>query len=451
MKRRDFLSSTGAGAVVFTLLPRRVLGGTAYKAPSDKLNIAGVGVGGMGANYLKGCESENILALADVDDKLAAPVAERYPKAKVYRDFRRLLDECKDVDAVVIGTPDHTHAVVAMAAMERGKHVYCAKPLTRTIYEARKLATTARDRKLATQMSVQSCASDEALSTVEWVQSGVIGAVREVHVWTDRPVWPQAVRRPRETPPVPAGLEWDLWLGPAPIRPYHPVYHPFSWRGWCDFGTGALGDMACHSFHIVFQALKLGPPASAHASSAFSREVALDGSGGWMRSHIIDTTETFPNASIVSWDFPARAGMPPVRMTWYEGGLKPPRPSELDPKLALRDDGLLFVGEKGAILSGFAGGPMLVLGPAQRDFTPPPKTLPRSKGHYLEWIQAVKGGPPANCEFGFGGLLAETALLGVIAIRTQKFLAWDAEAMRVTNEPEANQFVQGMYRAGWSV
>jgi len=449
MKRRSFLSSAGAGAAAFTLLPRHVLGGTGYKTPSDKLNIAGVGVGGMGANYLKGCESENIVALADVDDNLVAPVAARYPQAKVYRDFRKLLDERKDIDAVIIGTPDHTHATVGLAAMALGKHVYCAKPMTRTIYEARKMTRTAKEKKLATQMSVQSCCSDEALSTVEWVQSGAIGAVREVHVWTDRPVWPQAVRRPRETPPVPAGLDWDLWIGPAPLRPYHPVYHPFSWRGWCDFGTGALGDMACHTFHIIFQALKLGAPLSAHGSSAFSREVALDGTGGWMRSRLIDTGETFPNASSVTWDFAARGAMPPVRMTWYEGGLKPPRPPEMDPKRPFKDDGLLFVGEKGTILSGFAGGPRIVIG--QKDFTPPAKTLARSIGHYQEWINAAKGGPAANCEFGFAGLLAETALLGVVAIRTQKYLEWDAEAMRITNEPDANQFVQGMYRAGWSL
>jgi len=447
--RRDFFPSSAALAA-FTILPRRVLGGSGYVPPSDKLNIAGVGVGGMGANYVAGCESQNIAALCDVDDVLGGRVFKKYPGAKTYKDFRVMLDREKGIDAVIVGTPDHSHAAVALAAMHLGKHVYCAKPLTRTIREARMLARTAKEKKLATQMSVQSCCSDEALSTVEWVESGVIGPVREVHVWSDRPVWPQALARPRETPPVPPELDWDLWLGPAPFRSYHPVYHPFSWRGWCDFGTGALGDMACHSFHIVFQALKLGPPKSAHASTTLIRELVIEG-GGWMRSKVVDTSETYPASAMITWEFAARGDMPPVRMTWYDGGLKPPRPADLEPGVRLHNDGLMFIGEKGTILSGFSGGPRLVPDAKNQTFTPPAKTIPRSIGHYLEWIAAAKGGKPANCEFGFGGLLTETALLGVIAERTGRFLTWDADAMRVTNDADANQYVEGVYRAGWCV
>jgi predicted dehydrogenase len=449
MKRRDFLPASGA-ALAMTILPRSVLGGAGYRAPSDKLNIAGVGIGGMGASYLNGCESENIVALADVDHVVAAHTFKKYPAAKKYRDFRVMLEKEKGIDAVIIGTPDHTHATVAMAAMQLGKHVYCAKPLTHTIREARLLAAAAKEHRVATQMSVQSCASDAALATVEWVQSGAIGPVREVHVWTDRPVWPQALKRPKERPPVQESLSWDLWLGGAPVRPYHPVYHPFSWRGWFDFGTGALGDMACHSFHIVFQALRLGAPTNVQASTAQIRELMIEG-GGWMRSRVVDTSETYPAASAVSWDFPARGDQPAVRMNWYDGGLTPPRPPELDSDALWKADGLMFRGEKGVILSGFSGGPRLLPEAKNAEFTPPPKTIPRSVGHYDEWVAAAKGGKPANCEFGFGSRLTEVALLGVIAQRTVKSLSWDADSMRITNDAEADALVSGSYRAGWCV
>ncbi|MBN2001603.1 Gfo/Idh/MocA family oxidoreductase [candidate division KSB1 bacterium] len=244
------------------VVPRHVISASEKRqAPSDILNIAAVGIGGMGQNYIKGCESQNIVALADVDDKLAAPVFERYPKAARYRDYRKMLEKEKNIDAVIVGTPDHTHAIVAMAAVKMGKHVYVAKPMTRTIHEARALAKAAREAGVATQMSVQSCASDPARKTAEWLQAGAVGQVREVHVWSDRPVWPQGLKRPEETPPVPDFLDWDLWLGPAPFRPWNPAYHPFDFRGWYDFGIGALGDMACHSFHVFFRELKLFKPA----------------------------------------------------------------------------------------------------------------------------------------------------------------------------------------------
>ncbi|MEK7407815.1 MAG: Gfo/Idh/MocA family oxidoreductase [Acidobacteriota bacterium] len=449
VSRRAFVP----GAAALTVVPRHVLGGAGRQAPSDKLNIAGIGVGGVGASYLRGCESENIAFLCDVDDIVAAKTFARYPNAKTYRDFRVMLEKEKGIDAVVIGTPDHTHAVIALAAMQLGKHVYCAKPLTRTVHEARRLARAAREAKVATQMSVQSCASEGACSTAEWVQTGAVGAVREVHVWTDRPIWPQGLARPDETHGVPSSLDWDLWLGPAPARPYHPIYHPFNWRGWCDFGTGAVGDMACHTLHVIFRALKLGPPASAHASSTAVMQPVMDKTGERLlvKRRVASFPETFPHSAIITWEFPARGDLPPARVTWYEGGLKPPRPLELEAGQPLPASGILFAGEKGVLLSGFSGGPRLVPEEKTKAYTPPPKTTPRTVGHYQEWVEACKGGKPANCEFEFATLITETALLGTVAVRTGKHLVWDAATMRITNDADANQYVNEPYRAGWAL
>jgi predicted dehydrogenase len=425
----------------------------AAKTAGEKLNIAGVGIGAMGANYLAGCESENIAALCDVDDNYAAKTFAKYPKAVRYRDFRELLEKEKNIDAVIIGTPDHTHAVVAMAAMKAGKHVYCAKPMTHTIAEARLLAKTARDMGVATQMSVQSCASDPALTTAEWVQSGVLGPVREVHVWSDRPVWPQGIDRPTDTPPVPKGFDWNLWLGPAPERPYNPVYHPFNWRGWTDFGTGALGDMGCHTLHVIVTALALGAPVAVQASTSFQMVPAPPEKAdqSWMRARKIKHPETYPDASIVTWDFAARPKHPPVRVHWYDGGIRPPRPVGMDPGTPIEGDGILFVGDRGVLVSGFSGGVTFLSAPNARDFVPAEKKLPRSIGHYKEWILAAKGGKPANCNFEFGALLTEIALLGVIAQRTGKSLAWDAETGEFTNYDAANKLLSMSYRSGWSI
>ncbi len=426
---------------------------TVAKPAGDKLNIAGVGVGAMGANYLAGCESENIVALCDVDENYAAKTFARYPKATRYRDFREMLEKEKGIDAVIIGTPDHTHAVVAMAAMKMGKHVYCAKPMTHTIEEARLLARIAKEKNVATQMSVQSCASDPSLTTAEWVQSGVLGPVREVHVWSDRPVWPQGIDRPADAPPVPKGFDWQLWLGPAPERPYNPIYHPFNWRGWTDFGTGALGDMGCHTLHVIFTALKLGAPIGVQASTSFQMVPASSDKAdqSWMRARKIKHPETFPDASIVTWDFPARDKQAPVRVHWYDGGIRPARPVGMDAGTTLDGDGLMFVGDRGVLVSGFTGGIKFLSAPNQSDFVPPQKTLPRSLGHYKEWIAAAKGGPPANCNFQFGALLTEVALLGVIAQRTGKSLMWDAGAGEFTNNDAANKLLSTPYRSGWSL
>lgn len=449
VSRRHLIS----GAAAFTIVPRHVLGGQGRKAPSDKLNIAGVGVGSMGANYLRNCESENIVALADVDFAFAAKTFARYPNAKTYKDFRVMLEKEKGVDAVVIGTPDHTHAVVAHTAMRMGKHVYCAKPLTRTIHEARTLAKDARECKVATQMSTQSIASEEACAMEEWVRSGVIGRIREVHIWTDRPVWPQGLARPQGAPAVPKSLDWDLWLGPAPVRPYHPIYHPFNWRGWYDFGTGALGDMACHAFHIPFRALNLKYPRQVHASTNFIMLPALAGDAdqNWTRSRKAKFDESFPMASVVTWDFPATAGGAAVRLFWYDGGMKPPRPPQLEPERKLLGGGMMFVGDEGVILSGFTGKPELVPESRMKSFTPPAPTVKRTIGHYQEWIEAAKGGPAANCQFEFAALLVETALLGVIAQRTGSVLGWSADEMRLSGDDAAIEYLNPPYRVGWSL
>ena len=450
LTRRGFLPATAA---VFTIVPRHVLG-AGYAAPSDKLNIAAVGVGGMGQNYVKGCASENIVAIADVDHVFAAPVFKTYPNAKIYKDYRVMLDKEKGIDAVIVGTPDHSHAVVASAAIALKKGVYVAKPMTRTVFEARALAKAAREQKVATQMSVQSTSTDPAVTTEEWVKSGVIGKVREVHVWTDRPVWPQGLARPGDKAKTPGSLDWDIWLGPAPERPYHPLYHPFNFRGWYDFGTGGLGDMACHTFHIIVKALGLNAPGSVSAETTVIREALQKGDKAdpsWARSKRARYPETFPSSSIVTWDFPARGEQPPVRMTWYEGGLRPPRPRELSADRDLGPDGLLFVGEKGTLLSGFSGG-INFLSDEQRKFlVAPPKTLPRTKDHYMEWVNACKGGAPANCNFEFAAPLTEIALLGVVAQRTGKFLLWDAEGMRFPNDAAATQLLKPEYRKGWSL
>lgn len=449
LSRRSFL---GLGLAAPLIIPRHVFGGTpARKAPSDTLNIAAVGVGGIGQSYMSGCAHENIMVLVDVDDRYAAPAYEQYPEASTYRDYRVMLDREPDVDAVIVGTPDHSHAVITLDAIAAGKHVYVAKPMTRTIAEARSVARAAANAGVASQMSVQSCASDDSLKTAEWLTAGAVGNVREVHVWSDRPVWPQGIPRPSETPPVPGYLDWDLWLGPARFRPYHPSYHPFDFRGWYDFGTGALGDMACHSFHAFFRELQLARPASVSCAVSEPRIPAFDDTAEpeWTRSKPVDNSETFPVSSIVTWDYPARGDLPPMRMYWYDGGLRPPTPPGIDVADTARPDGVLFVGDNGAMLTGFVGGPITLSKEREGSFEPPEPTLERSIGHYKEWTEACKGGPPANCEFNFASQVTETALLGVVAQRMGSYLEWDADDMRFTNNKIANGLVQQVDREGW--
>ncbi len=443
ISRRDFLGSAAATAA-FTIVPRHVLGGAGNIPPSEKLNIAGIGVGGQGASDLGNVSSQNIVALCDVDWRRAAGTFRRYPNARKYRDFRKMLDkEDKNIDAVVVATPDHVHAPASMAAIKRSKHVYCEKPLTHSVYEARKITEAAREYKVATQMGNQGQAEERPRLISEYILDGAIGPVRQVHVWTDRPLnglnavyWPQGVDRPKETPPVPETLDWDLWLGPAPERPYHPAYVPHNWRGWWDFGTGALGDIGCHAMSPVFKALKLGPPTSVEAIST------------------LVNNETYPVASVVHYQFPARGDMPPVKLTWYDGGMRPPRPDELEDGRQMGTNGALFIGDKGKML-----GERLIPEARRKEYGKPPEVLPRSPGHHQEWIEACKGGKPAGSNFpDHAGPLAEAVLLGNVALRPElrekmnrTKLLWDGPNLKITNVPEANKFLRRQYREGWSL
>jgi len=352
-----------------------------------------------------------------------------------YLDFRRMLEKEKDLDAVLVATPDHVHEVAAMAAIQSGKHVYCEKPLCHSVYEVRQLTEAARKAKVATQMGNHGHSSEGIRLTCEWIWDGAIGPVREVHAWSDTgPEWTDLTERPKETPPVPPSLDWDLWLGPAPFRPYHPAYVPYNWRGWWEFGTGGIGDMACHNLDPAFWALKLGFPTSTEASFC-------EGS-----------KETVPHASIVHFDFPARGDMPPVKLHWYDGGSTPQRPEslELGRKLGESGNGLLLVGDKGTIMcGGWSGNPRLIPETRMRAYKRPPKSLPRSKGHHRDWVNACKGLGQSSSNFEVAGPMIEAILMGAIAIRTGEKLYWDGANMRCTNFDAANEYIRPKYREGW--
>ncbi len=447
LTRRRFASTCALAGLSAALVPSRVLG---KDAPSNKLNIAAIGVGGMGGANLKACEGETIVALCDVDDAYAAKTVALYPKAKVYKDYRVMLDREKGIDAVIVATPDHTHAVITMAVLAAGKHVYCQKPLTHTVREARTVAEAARRARVVTQMGNQGHSYESMRLLKEWLDDGAIGDVTEVHAWTDRPVggdpWSDFVQRamPSDTPPVPASLDWDLWLGPAPYRPYHPEYHPTRWRAWLDFGTGPLGDMGCHILDPAFWALELGAPRAIEATSThYDPAVA---------------SQTYPRASIVRYEFPARGARPPVKLTWYDGRLLPPVPEELEPGRALPASGALLVGTKGKILHGSHGADGVRLIPETRmaEYRRPPKTLPRVVGtHEDDWIRACKQGPggtPPCSPFEYGAALTEMVLLGVVAIRMKdQRLEWDGAKLRFTNNEKANELLHITYRSGWSL
>ena len=440
LSRRDFMG-TAATIAAFTIVPRHVLGGPGFKPPSEKLNIAAIGAGGMGASNTRACSNENIVALCDVDDERAKETFNKFPNARKWKDFRKMLDEQKDIDAVIVATPDHTHTVAAMAAMQRGKHVYVQKPLTRMVWEARMLTEAARKYKVATQMGNQGHSGDGVRLICEWLWDGAIGPVREVHAWTNRPIWPQGIDRPKESEPVPDTLDWDLWVGPAPWRPYHSCYAPFKWRGWWDFGGGALADMACHVIDPVFWALKLKYPVSVEACATKVNN------------------ETFPLASIVHYEFPAREGMPPLKLHWYDGGMKPPQPDALEPdrKLEQAASNVLFIGEKGVLRCGeYGDSPRLIPETLMKEYKRPPETLPRieggSGGHEKNWIRACKGGEPACSNFDYSGPLTETVVMGNLAIRNLgKKLLWDGKNMKVTNDEKANEYVKPTYREGWTL
>jgi predicted dehydrogenase len=441
--RRSFLRTAalaGAGFYVAGSTGCGLLRPSArYRSPNEKLNIACIGAGGRGGANVVGVGGENIVALCDVDDKRAAGSYERFPKAKRFHDYRRMFDAMhKTIDAVVISVPDHSHALPAVMAMEQGMHVYCEKPLTHDVWEARLLNETAKKYGVATQMGNQGTSADGLRRGVEAIRSGVIGKVREAHVWTNRPVWPQGMDRPTEVEEIPAHIKWDLFLGTAPARPFNKAYHPFKWRGWWDFGTGALGDMGCHTANMAFMALELGSPVSAQAkNSKFSRD-------------------SFPTWSVINLDFPARGDLPPVRWNWYDGSNQKPawvneKLGSLIPGEEVSGSGSILVGDKGVLYSPNDYGVAWKLLPEEkfRDWTPPEPTLPKSPGHHAEWIAACKGGDAAMSNFSYAGPLTETLLLGNVAMYTGSRIFWDGPACRVTNSEAANALIRRSYREGW--
>jgi predicted dehydrogenase len=451
LPRRTFLASAAAVTAGFTIVPRHVLGGQGTTAPSDKLNIACVGVGGMGKNNVKNCADETIVALCDVDSALSEPVFALYPNAKRYKDYRVMLDEMPTIDAVIVATPDHSHAVVAMAAMAKKKHVYVQKPLTHSVAEARLLTETARKQGVMTQMGNQGHSGEGIRLICEWVWDGAIGKIHEAHAFTNRPVWPSGIEieRPKDTPEVPKDLDWDLWIGPAPLRPYHPSYHPAKWRAWWDFGTGSLGDMGCHIVDPLFWALKLKYPVSVEANISTYWHAFFEKTE--------PKNESFPRSTVVRFKFPAREKMAPVTVTWWDGGLMPARPERLEPgrRMGNEDGGILLVGEKGTIMAGCYGeSPRLVPESDMKKYKRPHKTLERipegNDGHEKDWIRACKTGKPASSNFDYSGPLSEMVLMGNLAVRfPDRELMWNGEAMEVTNDADANAYVKRQYREGW--
>jgi predicted dehydrogenase len=447
--RRKFLSATAATAFGFTIVPRHVLGGAGQTAPSDRVNIAGIGVGGMGGGDIATVSKlgTNIIALCDVDDVRGAGSFSAFPKATRYKDFRVMIEkEANNIDAVTVGTPDHIHAIAAMAAIRAGKHVYVQKPLTHTLHECRALTRAAADAKVMTSMGNQGHASEGSRLTNEWIQAGIIGEVREVHAWSDRAgrLWKQGIGRPSDTPPVPATLDWNLWLGPIRERPYHSAYAPFGWRGWWDFGTGALGDMGCHIIDHPVWALKLGAPTSVESRTT------LDGS---VLAGDVPNFETFPIASMIFYEFPARGALPAVKMTWYDGGLMPPAPTEMPSGQRLPDNGVLYIGSKGKMFHSSHGGmPELLPASLKEAAQSVPRTMERSPGHYEEWVMACRGGKPPAAAFDYSGPMTETVLLGVLSLRAPGTrLEWDSANQKVKNAPDLNQFVHTEYRTGWTL
>ncbi|MFO0892565.1 MAG: Gfo/Idh/MocA family oxidoreductase [Isosphaeraceae bacterium] len=497
--RRRFLGQAAALGLGFRIVPRHVLGGAGFVAPSEKVTLAFVGVGSQGLrvmlNFLK---QPDVQAVAVCDPNRASAdypqwsphefagavhellgldsgwdwlspdqpialtrsrsgtggVAGREPARKIveayqgrekgsgaargcaaFADFRELLERQRDLDAVVVGTPDHLHAAVALEAIRKGKHVFCQKPMAHTVSEARRMAEEARRAGVATQVAVMNQSSEDTRRLCEWVAAGAIGPVRQVLNWSSRPFWAQARERPRETPPVPEGLDWDLWLGPAAGRPYHPAYLPFVWRGWQDFGTGALGDMGQYSFDTIFRVLRLEAPTRVEASSTER------------------FAETFPAASIVHYDFPARGELPPVRLSWYDGGLRPPRPDVLGEADEPADEGLLFLGDDGAILCDFNGRrPRLLPESRRKTWHEPAATLPRSPGTLREWLDACKGGEEKpGARFEVSAPAVEALLLGNVALKAGRAIGWDPAGLKVKGDESAQSAINPERRGGWAM
>lgn len=478
--RRKFLKQAAVGAAAFTILPRFVLGGKGYTAPSDTLYIAGIGVGGKGTSDLTGFagspdgktighKNARIAFLCDVDDRMAVDSVKNFPKAKYYRDFRVMLEkEHKGIDAVSVSTPDHTHAVAALAAMQLGKHVYLQKPLTYSIYEARTLAEAAQRYKVVTQMGNQYASADYVRKVKEWVDAGLIGDVFKVTAWTNRPVWPQGLPAPVGEYEIPKELDWDLWLGPAKQIRYNPAYLPFNWRGWWQFGTGALGDMACHILDASFRILPIDFPTEVECSTTTEWE-------GFFKE--ADYPESCPSSSIIHLKFPRKDGKGNIKLTWMDGGLLPERPEELLPGEPLGDynGGYIFEGTKGKLIGNYSSEPLLLPSTRMQEVTFPSPTIPRveggEKGHYTQWVEACLKGYgkiELSSPFEYAGPFTEAVLMGNLALRSysirvpnangkgysypgRKKLLWDAKNMKITNFEEANQFVKREYRDGWKL
>ena len=451
--RRQFLKTAATGASML-LLPRASALGY---AANETVNLGIIGAGGMGGANRKWFQriadqpggSNAIVALCDADRRTLEGALRDHPGAKTYTDYRRMFEAEKGLDAVMISTPDHHHYAASMMAMQRGIAVDTEKPLTHSVWEARQLAIAARKYRVVTQMDNEGHASEGLRRCVEWIQAGVVGPIREVHIWTDRPIWPQGIAQRPAAKPVPPNVDWDLWLGPAPYRDYHDHLHPFSWRGWWDFGTGALGDMGCHFWDSAVWGLKLGHPDSF--------EAVQEG----------NSQQTGPHWSIVTYQFPARGELPPVTVKWFDGrkpsqgadGQRkfdtqnlPPHPADLEPDRTLPKNGSLFFGEKGTILVADTSGLRLIPETKMKDFEQPAPFLPRVRDHKIEWLEAIRGGQPASSNFpDYSSHLAEIVLLGNLAIRTGKRIEWDGENLKAKNCPEADQYIRREYRPGWEV
>jgi predicted dehydrogenase len=450
LTRRHFIYTTAMAASSMALsayaLPK-----VNYKSPNEKLNIGLIGVGGKGEADSAGLAGENIIAMSDVDKNTLAKGAKKWPGASQYQDYRKMIEKEKSLDAVTVSIPDHHHAPAAMMAIKAGKHVYCQKPLTHTIWEARELTKAAKKYGVATQMGNQGHSGDGNRRLCEMIWSGVIGNVREAHCWTNRPIWPQGLNRPKGYDTVPASLDWDLWIGPAPMRPFvdkwpaEPgvkqsrgghVYHPFAWRGWWDFGCGALGDMGCHVMDGANWALKLCAPTSVELvdSSPINKEMA-------------------PSWSIIRYEFPARGDMPPCTLTWHDGGKLPQRPAEMEAE-HFEESGTLFIGDKGKITCGTYGErPRLLPESSMADYKRPEESIPRvpNNSPYDDFIRACKGGPAACSNFDVSGPFTEMVLLGNLALRLGGKIEWDSEKMKVKGHPEADILIHKKYRRGWKV
>jgi predicted dehydrogenase len=428
VNRRDFLKITGAGAALLSSGVWSGLSAAESASPNEKLNIACVGTANRAQADIDGVKGENIVALCDVDKNYLDRAAARFPNARTYADYREMIDkEAGKIDAVVVGTADHHHAPASIRAIRAGMHVYCEKPLTHTVFESRLVAEEAKKRGLATQLGTQIHAGDNYRRVVEIVQSGAIGKIGEVHVWVGK-AWGGG-ERPEGGQEPPATLDWNLWLGPAPERPFWPgVYHPANWRRWWDFGTGTLGDMACHYMDLPFWALNLRHPVTCEAEGP---EVH---------------PETCPLGLIVRYEFPEREGLPPVKLTWYDGNLIP---KEIAGQ-RVPGSGVMFIGEEGMMFADYGS---YRLFPAEKfaDFKPPAPSIAPSIGHHAEWIKACKDGSPTTCNFDYSGPLSEAVILGTVAYRTGERLQWDAKNLKATNCPAADKYVNKPYRAGWEV